>query len=60
VSRTFPEPLKRCPAGSKVCYRSPAAARKMIRKQRNYNGAVLRVYRCRACGDWHLTKQPVR
>ena len=49
--------LLRCPGG-KIVYPTKRAANKQLNQQRHLRTtAVMRVYRCRLCGNFHLTSQ---
>ena len=56
--------LPHCPhpdGRHRLCYRSPAAARKNLRRTRERAPVGSRpegFYQCRKCGAWHLTGQP--
>lgn len=55
---------EQCPHKGKVCYRSPADARRAVRDNHllalariQHEGAKLYPYQCPFCPWWHLTKR---
>ena len=42
---------------SKKAYPTQAEARKQLRRINKLHGLECRDYRCRVCGEWHLTKK---
>jgi uncharacterized protein YlaI len=49
--------LDRCPATSKVMYRSQEQAIRRALISSRKRGVALRIYLCPACGHRHLTKR---
>lgn len=43
-----------CSTG-KICYHSNAAARRTARIAARQRDVILNIYRCKECGQWHLT-----
>ena len=52
-TRASPIPRPVCPGGGLRCYPNPRTAREAMRSA----GNRVRVYRCKACGWHHVTKQ---
>ena len=50
-------PQETCLAAGKTRYRSRAVAEKMARRLEPFRVEKLRVYRCKKCKWWHLTKR---
>ena len=50
-------PQELCLAVGKTRYRSRAVAEKMARRLEQFRVEKLRVYRCKKCKWWHLTKR---